>query len=255
MRCSSTTATRKPTTRRRRRRGNAPARRAARRRRWPGSWPASPPGAWISRTRRGRCSRRRGCAGRTTANLRAAAAFWARARTPALYDAAGAEDLARRAPRRSRRTFYGLLARRILGDEPARALGAGRCGTVETLGEADVDALMATEAGQQALRAAAGRCARARRRRSWRSAGGQASGAGTLGDAGRAARAHGHAGRPGRRPRRRRRRAAARGDPLHAAGLRAARRLHHGPSADARHRAGGIEFRRARWSRAPGRGG
>ncbi len=88
-------------------------------------------------------------AGRTTANLRAAAAFWAARAHQALYDAAGARTWLRRAAKEPA-TFYGLLARRILGESLLGPSAPG-VGTVETLGEADVDALMATEAGQQAF--------------------------------------------------------------------------------------------------------
>ncbi len=92
-------------------------------------------------------------AGRTTANLRAAAAFWAARAHLALHDSGGAETGgagAARAPA----TFYGLLARRVLGMSllgPVTPGSDGNGGALETLGEADVDALMTSDAAQQAF--------------------------------------------------------------------------------------------------------
>ncbi len=86
---------------------------------------------------------------RTTPNLRAAAAFWAARAYQTLHDGHGAETWLARAAREPA-TFYGLLARRILG---MSLLGPGTPGTgpMETLGEADIDALKATPAGEQAF--------------------------------------------------------------------------------------------------------
>jgi peptidoglycan lytic transglycosylase len=86
-------------------------------------------------------------AGRTTSNLRAAAAFWAARTHQALHDAAGARTWLARAAKEPA-TFYGLLARRILGMSLLGPSTPG-AGTLETLGEADVDALLVTDAGQQ----------------------------------------------------------------------------------------------------------
>jgi soluble lytic murein transglycosylase len=88
-------------------------------------------------------------AGRTTANQRAAAAFWAARAHKALRDAGGARTWLRRAAREPA-TFYGLLARRILGMSLLGPTGSG-AGAIETLGEADVDALLATASGEQAF--------------------------------------------------------------------------------------------------------
>lgn len=86
---------------------------------------------------------------RTTANQRAAAAFWAARANLALGYPHGAEIWLARAAHEPA-TFYGLLARRILG---MNLLGPATPGSepVETLGEADVDALQASAAGAQAF--------------------------------------------------------------------------------------------------------
>lgn len=88
-------------------------------------------------------------AGRATANQRAAAAFWAARAHLALGHPHRSEVWLARAAREPA-TFYGLLARRILG---MNLLGPASPGSdpVETLGEADVDALLASAAGAQAL--------------------------------------------------------------------------------------------------------
>jgi soluble lytic murein transglycosylase-like protein len=88
-------------------------------------------------------------AGRTTANLRAAAAFWAARAHLALHESGGAETWLARAAREPA-TFYGLLARRVLGMSLLGPVTPGSDGdALETLGEADVDALMTSDAAQQ----------------------------------------------------------------------------------------------------------
>ncbi len=86
---------------------------------------------------------------RTTPNLRAAAAFWAARAHFVLHDSHGTAVWLKRAARESA-TFYGLIARRILGMSLLGPALPG-AGPVDTLGEADVDALMATPAGAQAF--------------------------------------------------------------------------------------------------------
>ncbi len=85
---------------------------------------------------------------RTTPNLRAAAAFWAARAHQALHDSHGVGVWLARAARQPA-TFYGLLARRILGMSLLGPAIPG--GLLETLGEADVDALLANPAGAQAF--------------------------------------------------------------------------------------------------------
>ena len=86
---------------------------------------------------------------RTTPNLRAAAAFWAARAYQALHESRGVRVWLARAAREPA-TFYGLLARRILGMSLlGPAIPGG--GPVATLGEADVDALLANQAGAQAF--------------------------------------------------------------------------------------------------------
>ena len=86
---------------------------------------------------------------RTTPNLRAAAAFWAARAYQALHESRGVRVWLARAAREPA-TFYGLLARRILGMSLlGPAIPGG--GPVATMGEADVDALLANQAGAQAF--------------------------------------------------------------------------------------------------------
>ncbi len=77
---------------------------------------------------------------------RAGAAFWA-ARTLKLQHRHDEYQIWLRRAAESGRTFYGLLARRALGDtlRPVQRIGS------LTLGEADVDAVDATEAGHRAF--------------------------------------------------------------------------------------------------------
>jgi soluble lytic murein transglycosylase-like protein len=77
-------------------------------------------------------------------SLRAAAAFWAARAHLRNADPAGYRPWMRRAAD-APHTFYGLLARRILGLSPS--LGGGR----ETLAAADTDALMANPHGHRAF--------------------------------------------------------------------------------------------------------
>jgi hypothetical protein len=77
-------------------------------------------------------------------SLRAAAAFWAARARLRLEDYPGYYRLMHRAADEPR-TFYGMIARRILG------LGLGFGGVRETLGEADADALGATPNGLRAF--------------------------------------------------------------------------------------------------------
>ncbi len=83
-------------------------------------------------------------AGQTTSAMRAAAAFWAARSALRLHDAAGYYEWAARAAR-ERRTFYGLIARRVLG------LGVEFAGDREALSQADLDAVAATPEGLRAL--------------------------------------------------------------------------------------------------------
>jgi soluble lytic murein transglycosylase len=83
-------------------------------------------------------------AGQTTAALRAASAFWAARAALRVRDPAGYYQWIGRAAA-ERRTFYGLIAGRILG------LGVQFAGDRETLSEADLDAVMASPAGARAL--------------------------------------------------------------------------------------------------------
>lgn len=81
----------------------------------------------------------------TSAALRAGAAFWAARAHLGTHDPAGWYAWLERAGA-EQRTFYGLLALRMLGRQPG-ALATRR----ETLGEADIDAIAATEAGTRAF--------------------------------------------------------------------------------------------------------
>jgi soluble lytic murein transglycosylase-like protein len=78
------------------------------------------------------------------AALRAAAAFWAARAHLRGHDAAGYAPWMRRSAQ-EKRTFYGLLARRTLGG------GIDLAGEHETLGEADVDLIAATDRGLRAF--------------------------------------------------------------------------------------------------------
>jgi soluble lytic murein transglycosylase-like protein len=82
----------------------------------------------------------------STSALRAAAAFWAARAHLRTHDPAGYVPWLARAAE-ERRTFYGMIARRVLG------LGTGLLGgpPSETLGEADVEAVAATQPGQRAF--------------------------------------------------------------------------------------------------------
>ena len=83
-------------------------------------------------------------AGQTTASMRAAAAFWTARTALRLRDPVGYYEWIGRAAA-ERRTFYGLIASRILG------LGVEFAGDRETLSEADLEAVMASPAGARAL--------------------------------------------------------------------------------------------------------
>jgi soluble lytic murein transglycosylase-like protein len=78
------------------------------------------------------------------AAIRAGASFWAARAHLRNNDPAGYAPWMRRAAE-ARRTFYGLLARRTLG------LGTDLAGSRETLGSADIDALLATPQGLRAF--------------------------------------------------------------------------------------------------------
>ena len=80
----------------------------------------------------------------TTAAMRAAAAFWAARTALRLRDPAGYYMWMSRAAN-ERRTFYGLLARRMLG------MGVEFAADRETLSQADLDAVAATPEGLRAL--------------------------------------------------------------------------------------------------------
>jgi soluble lytic murein transglycosylase len=84
------------------------------------------------------------------AGLRAAAAFWAARAHLRSGDAAGWRPWMLRAADEPR-SFYGLLARRVLGRDLAPALDNGAELARETLGEADMEAVAATPQGRRAF--------------------------------------------------------------------------------------------------------
>ncbi len=83
-------------------------------------------------------------AGQTTAAMRAAAAFWTARAALRLRDPGGYYEWIGRAAG-ERRTFYGLIATRVLG------LGVEFASDRETLAEADLDAVLATKPGARAF--------------------------------------------------------------------------------------------------------